>query len=187
MFTFLRFLGNYARNIYLFNLKYFWVRHGENMHCQHNARFSRGRKIDFGDNVGIGYYCFFQCEIKVGNNVLIGSNSAFINSDDHIYDTKGKLMWESGRGDKYKVVIEDDVWIGHGAIVMTPARISRGAIIAAGSVVLKDIPPYAICAGIPAKVIKYRFTADEIYEHESILIKRGLMLVQDRTILRDNN
>jgi serine acetyltransferase len=70
---------------------------------------------------------------------------------------------------------------------MTPARISRGAIIAAGSLVLKDIPPYAICAGIPAKVIKYRFTADEIYEHESILIKRGLMLVQDRTILRDNN
>lgn len=150
------------------------------MHCQHNAKFSPGRKIVFGDNVGIGYYCFFQCDITVGNNVLIGSSSVFINSDDHVYDEIGKLMWESGRGDKYNIQIEDDVWIGHGAIVLTPTKIGRGSIVAAGSLVLKDVPAYSIVGGVPAKVIKYRFTPDQIFEHETILIKRGILNEEKR-------
>jgi acetyltransferase-like isoleucine patch superfamily enzyme len=152
------------------------------MHCQQNVKFSPGRKIVFGDNVGIGYYCFFQCDISVGNNVLIGSNSVFINSDDHIYDKIGKLMSESGRGDKYNIEIEDDVWIGHGAIILTPSKIGRGAIVAAGSLVLKDIPAYSIVGGVPAKILKQRFTPAQVFEHETILINRGLLKSKERTI-----
>lgn len=176
-------VANHIRNLIIFKLIYRWVRYGKNMHCQHNAKFSPGRKIIFGDNVGIGYYCFFQCDITVGNNVLIGSSSVFINSDDHVYDEIGKLMWESGRGDKYNIQIEDDAWIGHGAIILTPTKIGRGAIVAAGSLVLKDVPAYSIVGGVPAKVLKYRFTPAQVYEHETILINRGYLKEKERTIL----
>lgn len=175
-------IANLVRNILLFKIIYRWVNHGSNTHCQLNTRFSPNRNIKLGDNVGIGYSCFFQCDVKVGNNVLIGSNAVFINSDDHIYDNIGRLMWESGRGDNYSIEVSDDVWIGHGAILLTPAKIGRGAIVAAGSLVKKDVPPYAIVGGVPAKVIKYRFTDTQIFEHESSLITRGLMTVEDRTI-----
>lgn len=174
-------IANKIRNLLLFGLIYRWVKYGRNMHCQFNARFSPSRKIIFGDNVGIGYHCFFQCDIEVGNYVLIGSNSVFINSDDHnIYDI-GKVIWEAGRGDKYKILIEDDVWIGHGVIIMTPVKIGRGAVIAAGSLVNKDVEPYSIVGGVPARILKRRFTEKEIYIHESKLIERNIMTAEIRT------
>ena len=90
-------------------------------------------------------------------------------------------MWDSGRGDKYKIVISDDVWIGQSAMILSPAIIGRGAIISAGSVVVRDVPAYAIVGGVPAKVISWRFTPDEIVEHESILIANGDMKEYERT------
>lgn len=102
---------------------------------------------------------------------MIASNVAFLNSDEHLYDIVGKTMWDSGKGYKYKVIIEDDVWIGHGAIVLSPARIGRGAIIAAGSVVTNDTPAYSIVGGNPSKIIKIRFLPHEISAHEEILGK----------------
>ncbi len=63
---------------------------------------------------------------------------------------------------KYQVVIGNDVWIGDSALLMSGVTIGDGAIIAAGAVVTKDVPPYAIVGGVPAKVIKYRFTEEQI-------------------------
>ena len=54
-------------------------------------------------------------------------------------------------------MVDDDVWIGYGVIVMSGVHIGQGAVIAAGAVVTKDVPPYAIVGGVPSKVIKYRF------------------------------
>lgn len=119
--------------------------------------------------MGIGRRCTFMCDIEIGNKVMIASDVAFINSDDHRFDVIGKAMWDSGRGDQFKIVIEDDVWIGHGAIILTPVRIGRGAIVAAGAVVTKNVPPYAIVGGVPAKVLRMRFTPEQIREHEQML------------------
>lgn len=58
---------------------------------------------------------------------------------------------------KGKIEIEDDVWIGEKALIMSNVKIGQGAVVAAGAVVSKDVPPYAIVGGVPAKIIKYRF------------------------------
>jgi acetyltransferase-like isoleucine patch superfamily enzyme len=67
------------------------------------------------------------------------------------------------------VIIEDDVWVGYGAIILSGIKIGKGSIIAAGSVVTKDIEPCSIVGGNPAKFIKYRYAKDEIKQHESLI------------------
>ena len=156
-------LLNLIRNSLIFRIKYPWIVHGRNTHCQYSTTFwSPHRKIILGDNVGIGPRCTFLCDTLIGSKVAIAGNVAFLNSDDHKYNVIGKTMWDSGRGDKYEIIIEDDVWIGYGAIILSPVRIGRGSIVAAGSVVTKDVAPYAIVGGNPAKLIKLRFTEEEI-------------------------
>jgi acetyltransferase-like isoleucine patch superfamily enzyme len=161
---------NAIRNFLIFRIRYPWIRHGRYIHCQWSASFwSPHRHIVLGDWVGIGSRCIFLADTEIGNKVMIAANVAFLNSDDHRFDVVGTAMWDSGRGDKYKIVVEDDVWIGHGAIFLTPATIGRGSIIAAGSVVRGDVPRYAIVSGVPAKVLRMRFTEEEIMEHERLL------------------
>lgn len=63
---------------------------------------------------------------------------------------------------KKNIVIEHDVWIGANAIVLRGVVVNTGSVIAAGAVVTKNVPPYAVVAGVPAKIIKYRFEQDKI-------------------------
>ena len=65
---------------------------------------------------------------------------------------------------KGDIVVDDDVWFGFGAVIMSGVHIGQGAVVAAGSVVTKNVPPYAIVAGVPAKVIRYRFPQSVIDE-----------------------
>lgn len=125
----------------------------------------------------------FQADTTIGNHVAIASYVAFLNSDDHRYDIIGKTMWDSGRGDKYEIIVEDDVWIGHGAIILAPAKVGRGSIVAAGSVVNKDVPRYSIVGGVPAKVLKMRFTLEQIIEHERLLGYLMVLLLVLKNIL----
>lgn len=67
------------------------------------------------------------------------------------------------------VCIDEDCWIGTGAIILSNCQIGRGAVVAAGAVVTKDVPPYAVVAGVPAKMIASKFTLEQILKHESIL------------------
>lgn len=90
-----------------------------------------------------------------------------VGKDDHLFNIIGKTIWNSPRGDSFKTVIGNDVWIGHGAIIIAGVHIGDGAIIAAGSVVTKDVQSYSIVGGNPAKFIKKRFTEKEIKLHES--------------------
>lgn len=102
--------------------------------------------------------------LKIGNYCSIAPEVAFILCSDHYTDHissfpfKVKICgekWEAiSKGD---IVVDDDVWIGYGSIILSGVHIGQGAIVAAGSVVSKDVAPYAIVAGTPAKVIKYRF------------------------------
>lgn len=170
MLSFIKKILNLIRTFILFRIRYPWVQYGRDVHCQWNVFINSPRRYNkFGNCVGVGGGAFFLADTEVGSYVLIAPCVAFLNSDDHRYDQIGKTMWDSGRGDKYKIVVEDDVWIGHGAIILSPACVGRGAIVAAGSVVTRDVPPYAIVGGNPAKVIKMRFSSEQVAEHERIL------------------
>lgn len=100
----------------------------------------------------IGSYC----SIAGGVQFLLGGEHQ-INSIS-TYPFKVKVFgYKSEAGTKGSIIVKDDVWIGTNAIICSGVTIGQGAIIAAGAVVTKDVEPYAIVGGTPAKVIKYRF------------------------------
>ena len=94
---------------------------------------------------------------------------------------------EKTQGLDKDVVVESDVWIGRNVTLLCGVTIGRGAIIAAGAVVNKDVPPYCVVGGVPAKPIKFKWTIDQILEHESILYpeKERFTREQLETIFRE--
>lgn len=118
----------------------------------------------------IGANCVFQSahgEINIGNHVMFGPG-VHIHGGNHKTSEIGVYMDEvkKEKGSDGKVVIEDDVWVGSNAIILHSVKIGRGAVIGAGSVVTKDVEPYAVIVGYSAKKIKNRFSDEEIVIHE---------------------
>ena len=85
------------------------------------------------------------------------------------------------------MVIGNDVWIGHGAVLLAGVKVGDGAVIAAGAVVTKDVEPYAVVGGVPAKTIRYRFPAEQIeklltlrwWERPESTLRRLALLASD--------
>ena len=130
--------------------------------------------VELGDCVQFGARCRIQCDIRIGNQVLIAGEVAFVGRNDHCTSKIGTTIWDSPRGVDQPTVVEDDVWIGYRATILSGVRIGKGAVVAAGAVVVKDIEPYTVVAGVPATVVKRRFTAEEITRHEAILAAKSL-------------
>jgi acetyltransferase-like isoleucine patch superfamily enzyme len=112
-------------------------------------------KIIIGDNVVIGRFSMLTNKrlIQIGNDVLIGSFVQIIDTDHGMARDRKIREQDAIIGE---VVIGDDVWIGAGAKILRNVHIGKGAVIGANSVVTSDVPEYAIVAGVPARVIKYR-------------------------------
>jgi chloramphenicol O-acetyltransferase type B len=134
--------------------------------------------ISAGDYVFIGVKAHFYANVEIGHFVMIACDVAIVGGD-HRYDMVGIPMRFTGRDglEELVTVIGDDVWIGHGSIILAGVKIGRGAVIAAGSVVTKDVLPYAIVGGVPAKLIRYRFTPEQQKVHNESI---------DRLILSKN-
>jgi acetyltransferase-like isoleucine patch superfamily enzyme len=154
------------------------VQVGKNVHIGIGSMLWAWNSLTVGDDTYIGKFCTIQCDGEIGKGVMLANNVGLIGRYDHDFHAIGKTIrrspWigDSGYnpgGRNLKIMVEDDVWIGYGAIVLSGVRIGRGAIVAAGSVVTKDIQPYAIVAGNPTKQRAMRFTESEIAEHEFLL------------------
>lgn len=107
--------------------------------------------------------------LEIGSYVSIAQGVKFILGGNHNLETfttyPFKVMFFNEKVEawtKGKIIIKNDVWIGMDAIIMSGVEVGQGAIIAAGSVVTKNVPPYAIVGGNPAKLIKYRFSENLI-------------------------
>lgn len=113
--------------------------------------------------------CRIGPRVLVGNYVMFGPEVAIVGGD-HRYDRVGIPVIFSGRPLLKETKIESDVWIGARATIIAGVHIGRGAIIAANSVVTKDVPAYEIHGGVPAKKIKNRFiTESETLEHDKMI------------------
>ena len=128
---------------------------GSNVNIEKGANFYTGWEIEIGDNSSLGINCMIPYNLKVGKDVMMGPYVIII-GENHEYSRLDMPMRLQGYRFKKPVQIGDDVWIGARAIILPGITIGQGAIVGAGSVVTKDVPPYSICAGNPAKVIKYR-------------------------------
>jgi acetyltransferase-like isoleucine patch superfamily enzyme len=117
--------------------------------------------IKIGNNCFVGQNCMIygQGGLEIGNNVLIAVNTVIIPSNHNFSDlaTSIKDQGETSKG----IFIEDNVWIGANCTILDGVRIGSGSVIAAGSVVNRDISPNALVAGIPAKFIKCRASDDK--------------------------
>lgn len=118
-----------------------------------NARFSR--KVTIGNKSGIGEKCEILGKVQIGDNVLMGPECV-IYTVNHNYIKKSTLIMDQGVTEEDPVFIGNDVWIGRRVMILPGCRIGDGAVIAAGSIVTKDVPDYAVVGGVPAKIIKYR-------------------------------
>ncbi len=99
-----------------------------------------------------GVICASQ-KIRIGNNVNIGANTSIVDSDFHPIDPSLRRT-QPQQANSFPIVIEDDVFIGMNCLILKGVTIGKGTVIGAGSVVSKNLPPFSIAAGNPAKVIK---------------------------------
>lgn len=155
----IRYLLNIYRTWYLFHIKYPWVQYHGFIRVMKGTSFAQNMDIQMGHNVQFGNYCNVACNVHFGNNILMAGRVCFIGKHDHAFNIPGQTIWHGERGDNGITIIEDDVWIGTGAIIMSGITIGKGSIVAAGAVVTKSIPPCEIWGGNPAKKIKNRFSS----------------------------
>ena len=127
-----------------------------------NSYVVRGSYVN-PDKVKIGKYCAIAYGVVIGldNHPIqhLSSHGFSCTADPtHMYSALDvpahRLRPNAAKG---KAIVGNDVWIGRNAIVMGGVRIGDGAVVGAGAVVTKDVPPYAIVAGVPARIIRYRF------------------------------
>lgn len=124
----------------------------------HNCRILAPGGVSMGDHVYINHNTdiYGQGGVEIGSYVLVGPNSNIL-SVNHAFDDWTQPIASQGIATK-KVVIEDDVWICANVTIIPGVKIGKGSIIGANALVAKDVEPYSIMGGVPAKLIKKRFT-----------------------------
>ena len=150
---------------------------GEAVNVARHCSFSGISNISLGHHVVLGpntRIMTTKAKTVIGNYVMFGPGVTIV-TGDHRTDVIGKPMYLISDNEKLPendqdVIIEDDVWIGANAVILKGVTIGRGSVVASGSIVTKSFPPYSIIGGVPAKLIKARFTEEEIKEHESAML-----------------
>lgn len=115
-----------------------------------------GEGLKIGANSNIGAFNYIGCSgyIEIGENVMFGPRIS-VYAENHSFDRTDITIKEQGVKRSF-VKIEDDCWIGSHSTILAGVTVGKGSIIAAGSIVTKDVPPYSIVAGVPAKIIRSR-------------------------------
>lgn len=178
----IRRLANWLRSEAFFLIRCRYARRRGLVRIPWSVRvWTPGHRLEFGHRVQFGPRCVIESDVAFGNDILIAGNVAFIGRNDHRIDVVGLTVWDSPRGSATLTTVEDDVWIGYGAIVLSGVTIGRGSIIAAGAVVTTDIPRYTIAAGVPARLVRPRFDENQRSRHEELL-----GLTRETTVLHRN-
>ena len=171
----IRNIGNSFRTFWMLMVKYPWIKHNGFVRIPYNTSiWSPHKDISIGQRVQFGQHCQILCDIELGSYILIANNVSFVGRDDHSTGFVEKTIWDSGRGDSKKTYVGNDVWIGHGAIIIAGVTIGDGAVVAAGSVVTKDVESCTIVGGNPARKIKDRFLTEKEKEQHLLYLNTVL-------------
>lgn len=154
-------------------------RFGVDLHVGSRCKLWAPERLEIGDHSYLGHEVHVETNCRIGRWVLIANRVALVGRRDHDFRTLGVPVrfghWVGSRRAPSphrhdEVVVEDDVWLGFGATVLSGVRIGRGSIVAAGSVVHADVPAYSIVAGNPARALGRRFASDdEVVRHEAMV------------------
>ncbi|MEG2127395.1 MAG: acyltransferase [Bacteroides sp.] len=149
---------------------------GSRVSISRRVRAMGWENINIGDDVFLGQDCLFMCtraKVKIGSHVMFGPQCTVI-TGGHRTNLLGRYMidvkdFEKLPEDDRDIIFEGDNWIGSNVTVLKGVVIGKGAVVAAGAVVTKDVIPYSICGGVPARCLKMRFGEDELREHIAML------------------
>ena len=129
---------------------------GRNVHISEGVIIKHPENIQIGDYVTINPFCYIHGGggITIGDSVRIAFHVCLV-SMEMVYDNPEIEIRRQGYA-RSPITIDDDAWIGSGAIVLRGVHIGQGSVVGAGAVVTKDVPPYVVVAGVPARIIKER-------------------------------
>lgn len=169
-----------------------WRQHsiGRGFHAGRRVVMWAPNKITIGENCYIGRYSQIECDAEIGHNVIMANMVAFVGRYDHHFQHVGtptRLAMQirdpdyDWKGLDLKVEVGDDVWIGYGAIILSGVTIGEGAVVASGAVVTKDVEPYMVVGGNPARIICPRFADDsELEIHRMAIAARRKLAAKPR-------
>jgi acetyltransferase-like isoleucine patch superfamily enzyme len=166
-----------------------WILRSAFKRCGRNVRFDPDGNysycvIEIGNDVFIGNGTVLlatESSIVIGDKVMFGPNVTIMGGD-HNSTVVGKFMFDvkaKRPENDISVIIEEDVWVGAGATILKGVRLRRGCIGAAGAIVTREVPPYAIVSGVPARLVSMRFSLKDILKHETLLYPEPQRLSED--------
>lgn len=177
--------NRFIRGIYFLYNNYFGAARNEFGYIADNViinppyNFGNKKNIFIHENVGIGPNSFIsatnaKCVFK-GNSAIAEDFTVHTGNHANIIGMMVSDITEANKPKGYDkdVIIEKDVWIGCRVTLLSGVHVGRGSIIAAGAVVSKEVAPYSIFGGVPAKFIKFKWNIDEIMEHERQLYQEN--------------
>lgn len=148
-------LGKLCNKIRIGCVKHIFKKCGKISTIDRKAYFGTGCDIEIGDYSGIGEHCIIPKNTIIGKYVMMAPE-VYIIDNNHISDDINIPMCFQGKTPNKVTIIEDDCWLGARVMIMPGRKIEHGSILAAGAIVTKDVQPYSIVGGNPAKLIKKR-------------------------------
>lgn len=128
---------------------------GKDTKVHSRVHFGKGLAVHLGEESSLNRGMWIGNDTVIGNHVMFGPEVTIL-SGSHNFGDVSIPMTKQGATERRAVVIGNDVWIGTRTIILPGVKIGNHAIVGAGSIVTKDVPDWAICAGNPARVIRYR-------------------------------
>lgn len=181
----MRKIVNLIRAIYRNLLPIKFALKGTNVKIGRNCTFNSPKMIEIGNNVAIGSNVTLLSiykKIIIKDNVIMAHNITIVSGDHNIKKIGVPIINNhiKEENDDADIIIEEDVWIGANVTILKGVTVGRGSVIGACALLIKNVPPYTVVGGVPAKIIGFRFSKKEVLEHEKKIYPENCRLTKNQ-------